>query len=463
MNKRRPERIDSGFESRNLALNALLKIEGEDGYANLVLPAELRRFPLEARDAAFVTELVYGTLRKQIFYDKVIESASQRKIGKIDRVPLNILRMTAHQLLTLETPPHAAVDSAVRLVVRNKSGSASGFVNAISRRISEKSTSFWIELLSVELEELEKLSLEYAHPRWIVEKYLERLGDLQAVTRELAANNVNPRTTGVIYPGEQWSKESLSKSQESQWSRMCRYLEGNPEHFEEIRKANGGVQDQGSFLVAQALFRVATERGSSLTRRRPWLDLCAGPGGKAALLSRWAEQSSANFLALEISEHRAGLLTRMTDRVVIADSVNPPIRPGSASIILLDAPCSGLGALRRRPDARHRKKPEELAELISLQRRLMVSATDLLSDDGILGYVTCSPLREETTMNTRWLLDEKKSIELLDARMYMPEGMELEKNFDVQLWPGIHGTDAMYLALFRKKPSKEIDGDLQQL
>jgi len=436
----------------------LLKIEAHDGYANLVLPSELRRFPLEARDAAFVTELVYGTLRKRFFYDKVIESAASRKIGKIDRTPLNILRITAHQLLTLQTPPHAAVDSAVRLVVRNKSGSASGFVNAISRRISEKSESTWIDNLSEGLNELEKLSLEYAHPQWIVEKYLERLGDMESVKRELAANNVNPRTTGVIYPGHQWSRQSLSNSQESHWSSSCRYLEGNPEQFEEIRNAHGGVQDQGSFLVAQALSLAASSEDGPEDGPKVgiWVDLCAGPGGKAALLSRWAGHSSANFLALEISEHRAGLLTRMTDQVVIADSLKAPIRPGSTSVILLDAPCSGLGALRRRPDARHRKKPEELADLADLQRKLMKAAVELLSAGGILGYVTCSPVGEETTMNRDWLLEQEKNLELLDARKYMPKNMELAENFDIQLWPGLHGTDAMYLALFRKKPSAAI-------
>lgn len=434
-----------------MALNVLLKIESQAGYANLIAPSELRKHPLDSRDSAFVTELVYGTLRKRILYDRVIESAANRKISKIDQVPLHILRMTAHQLLSLETPPHAAVDSAVRLVVRNKSGSASGFVNAISRRISEKPLSVWIDVLTSDSDEIERISIEYSHPRWIVEKYFERLGNLELVKRELEANNINPRTTAVIYPENQWSEESLKKSKECEWSPSCRYLEGNPELFPEIQSAFGGVQDQGSFLVTQALFLASCQNGVTRNQRQLWLDLCAGPGGKAALLSRWAKQSSAEFLALEISEHRASLMTRMTEQVVIADSTKAPLRRASATVVLLDAPCSGLGALRRRPDARHRKKVDEIGELVALQQQLLLSATDLLAEGGILAYVTCSPIRDETTVNTRWILDSRRDLELLDAREYMPKGMKLEENFDIQLWPGKHGTDAMYLALFRKK------------
>ncbi len=180
-------RVDVGFESRNLALAVLLKIESQCGYANLVLPAELGKANLENRDSAFVTEIVYGTLRQRNLYDEIIASAAKRSVKKIDVVPLNILRMTAHQLLTLETPAHAAVDSAVRLTVRNKSGSASGFVNAISRRISERSRSEWISQLCQGRNQIEQLSLTFAHPKWIVEKYFERLGSWDAVERELSA------------------------------------------------------------------------------------------------------------------------------------------------------------------------------------------------------------------------------------------------------------------------------------
>lgn len=423
-----------------------MTVDQEGGYANLITPRELRKAKLEPRDSAFVTELVYGTIRKRSLYDAIIESAAARKLMKIDPLPLNILRLTAHQLLTLETAPHAAVDTAVRLAVKNRHGSASGFVNAVARRISEKSMREWVHNLTQILEPIDALSIKFAHPRWIVESYLARLGNLDEVERELIANNVNPLTTAVVYPGDEWSRSTLEASQSALWSASCRYVEGNPELLPEIRSGAAGIQDQGSFLVAQALARVPTQaKGDGL-----WLDMCAGPGGKAALLDRWATQSGNTFLGLEISEHRAALINRVSRSVVVADSAQPPIREGGAVKILLDAPCSGLGALRRRPDARHRKTRAGVIELVQLQRSLLKSAIEMLADGGVLGYVTCSPVIEETESNTAWLLEQFREMELIDARPYFPSDMQFGESFDVQLWPGKHKTDAMYLALFKK-------------
>lgn len=438
---------DSGFTARNLALKLLCEISEKQAYANLFVPAALRDSDLEPRDRGFVTELVYGTLRMELLYDEVISRATGRSLSKVDQVPLQILRLTAHQLLLLKTPAHAGVDSAVRLVVKNGHGSASGFVNAVSRRISERTLEEWQELLCKELKPERALSIEFSHPLWIVQAYQERLENLDRVRQELSANNQNPRTTAVIYPGELWSSETLAESEQCPWVEGARFIEGNPERLPEIRAGIAGIQDQGSYLVAQALVRAPIE--SAKHRPEQWLDLCAGPGGKSALLDRWARASGARFLALERSEHRAELVKRVSTQIVVADSLHPPIRPNSADRILLDAPCSGLGALRRRPDARLRKKPEQIPGLVSLQRELLSSAFQLLAPGGLLAYVTCSPMKEETTGNRDWALENLSGIELIDARPYLPEGI-VSEGFDIQLWPGIESTDAMYLALFRK-------------
>ena len=451
LNKAKHERRDPGFESRNLALSILIKIDSEGSYANLVLPAELRKHSLDSRDSAFVAELVYGTLRRQIFYDEVIAKAAGRAVTKIDLVPLHILRITAHQLLALETPPHAAVDSAVRLTVRNKHGSASGFVNAVSRRISERNTLEWLEILTPGREPLDALALEFSHPRWIVEAYLKRLGNLDDVRRELVANNLNPRITAVIYPGDEWSVATLEASEPCEWVPAARYVNGNPENIIEITQRSAGIQDQGSYLAAQAVALVPVDCDTSATKIPIWLDMCAGPGGKGALLERWADEKRARFLAMEISEHRASLMTRMISTVVVADGTQAPIAPESIDKILLDAPCSGLGALRRRPDARNRKLPSDVINLVELQRSLLHSASELLKVGGVLAYVTCSPVFEETIGNVQWFLEAHLDFELMDARSFFPATMALEERFDVQLWPGLHHTDAMYVALLQKK------------
>lgn len=447
LNKRvRPvAREEAGFTARNLALRLLLEIEAESAYANLVVPASLRESSLEIRDRNFVTELVYGTLRMQLLYDAVIASASKRQVHKIDTVPLNILRLTAHQLLTLKISAHAPVDNAVRLVVKNRSGSASGFVNAVSRRISEKSLEQWVVELTEGCEPIDALAIEYAHPKWIVHEYLTRLGDFELVRAELEANNQNPRVCAVIYPGEVWSQESLDVSEMADWVPSARLLTGNPESLMEIRNGSAGIQDQGSYLVAQALAQSKSDVSGA------WIDMCAGPGGKAALLDRWASEYNHPFLALEISEHRAALMRRVTHSTVVADGQNPPVKKESAALILLDAPCSGLGALRRRPDARLRKRATDIPGLVQLQRALLASAVSLLAPGGVLGYVTCSPLARETTDNRNWLLNAFPEMTNINARGFFPSDMSLPDTPDVQLWPGIHGTDAMYLALFQKK------------
>jgi 16S rRNA (cytosine967-C5)-methyltransferase len=438
------EKSEPGFEARNLALRALLEVEDQGAYANLLLPSYLQESSLESRDRNFVTELVYGTLRMQILYDQIIEQAAKRKLSKIDAVPRNILRLTAHQLLTLKIPPHAPVDSAVRLTVKNKTGSASGFVNAVSRRISEKNLEQWIDEMREGLTKIEGLALEFAHPLWIVEEYLTGLMDIDAVTAELVENNRNPRVTAVIYPGERWSSESINQSDSCEWVPQARYISGNPQTLMEIRNGTAGIQDQGSYLVTQALHLAAGDMPGY------WIDMCAGPGGKAALLSRWAREENRKFTALEISEHRALLMRRVIEELVIADGINPPIAPESASLILLDAPCSGLGALRRRPDARLRKNPSDINSLVSLQRLLLTSSIEMLRPGGVLGYVTCSPLKAETVENRNWVLENFPQIRSMDARQFFPDEMELANHPDVQLWPGIHKTDAMYLALFTK-------------
>lgn len=445
------QRSDPGFEARNLALSILIKVEREEGYANLILPSELRKSTLEPRDSAFATELVYGTLRKQIMYDVFIERAATRKISKIDIVPRNILRLTAHQLLSLKTPAHAAVDSAVRLTVRNKNGSASGFVNAIARRLSERSLDEWLEIVGSGLSDVERSALESAHPVWIVQSYLERLGDFEKVKRELHANNLNPEVTGVIYPGNTWSAPTVAASIECEWSDQCRYLHGNPELIPEIKHATAGIQDQGSYLVARALAMVPTE---SEGKADTWVDLCAGPGGKAALLDRWAQEQGRAFVALEFSEHRAALIQRVTRSIVVADSRKPPIRSAAIEKVLLDAPCSGLGALRRRPDARLKKNPEQIENLVTLQRELLSAAHEVVQPGGVIGYVTCSPVYEETAGNRKWFLENHHDMELMDAKPFFPAELAntLGDSLDVQLWPGAHNTDAMYLAIFKKKP-----------
>jgi 16S rRNA (cytosine967-C5)-methyltransferase len=211
------------------------------------------------------------------------------------------------------------------------------------------------------------------------------------------------------------------------------------------------VQDEGSQLVALAVANAPLDGPD-----RRWLDGCAGPGGKAALLGALAAERGAFLLASEKQPHRAGLVAKALAgnpgpyQVIAADGTRPAWRPGSFDRVLVDVPCTGLGALRRRPEARWRRRPADLDGFAPLQRGLLRGALDAVRVGGIVGYATCSPHLAETRAVVADVLKQVPGAELIDARPLLPGVPELGEGPDVQLWPHLHGTDAMYLAIVRR-------------
>jgi 16S rRNA (cytosine967-C5)-methyltransferase len=213
------------------------------------------------------------------------------------------------------------------------------------------------------------------------------------------------------------------------------------------------VQDEGSQLVAIAM-AAAPVQG----RDERWLDLCAGPGGKAALLATLAVECGATLVASERQEHRAGLVRRSlrgadgVAGVVAADGTVPPYRPGSFDRVLVDAPCTGLGALRRRPEARWRRRADDLLGLVLLQRRLVSAALGLVRPGGVVLYATCSPVLSETRGVVGSVLETRADVRLEDAGPLLPGVPNCAGPMPgtIQLWPHRHGTDAMFMALLRR-------------
>jgi 16S rRNA (cytosine967-C5)-methyltransferase len=221
-------------------------------------------------------------------------------------------------------------------------------------------------------------------------------------------------------------------------------ISGDPAEIQAIKGLLASVQDQGSFLVSKAFVDIQLDEDEF------WLDLCAGPGGKSALLDRWAKERNIGFVANEISSHRAKLMHRSTDQIVMSDGLVPAFKEASFTRILVDAPCSGLGALRRRPDARWRKKSTEINELVSIQNGLLDKASALIKIGGLLGYVTCSPHPAETIENVEKFLAKHLEFKSIPVAKYFPIDMNLLDSDSVQLWPGLHGTDGMFLAVFQR-------------
>ncbi|MBA4020743.1 MAG: methyltransferase [Gordonia sp.] len=441
--------------ARVAAVDVLAAVRERDAYANLVLPKMLRDRKITGRDAALATELTYGTSRAVGMLDAIIAEVAKRPVTEIDGAVLDVLRLGTYQLLRTRIGAHAAVSTSVDLV-RSRSGHGPvGFANAVLRKISQRDEDLWVQALAPSIAEdlIGHLAFQYAHPRWIAEVFDEALGgSAGALQAALAADDERPLTHLVARPGLITAEELalITGGEVGRYSPYCVYLDGgDPGDLEPIREGLAGVQDEGSQLVARALAQAPLEGPDS----GRWLDLCAGPGGKAALLGALAEIEGARVDAVEKASHRAELISKSTRDlpvdVHVADGRDPGLEPGFDRV-LVDAPCTGLGALRRRPEARWRRSPNDVAELVTLQHQLLTSAVELVRPGGVVVYSTCSPHPAETAGVVDRIVAELP-VTPLDTRELVPGGIEgLGNGPSVQLWPHLHGTDAMFFAALRK-------------
>lgn len=416
---------------------------GNGAYANLELAKQ--REGLTQTDAAFATELVSGTCRALGSYDRIVERASGRELKSLQPAVIDLLRLGTHQLLAMRVPPHAAISATVDLAALEVGERVAGLVNAILRRVGERDWSGWLEELAAGKDELGRLALAEHHPRWIVDAWAGVLPAAE-LAPALAADNVAPQPCLVVRPG--LAERSELGGTPARWSPFGAYLDGDPGAVAAIRQGRAGVQDEGSQLVSLALARAAAPAGA-------WLDLCAGPGGKSALLAGLARQSGEVLVAAELQPHRARLVAENLRAypepgrpvTLVADGTRPAWREGSFARVLADVPCTGLGALRRRPESRWRRQPGELPGLVALQRRLLATAISSLKPGGVVAYVTCSPHPAETTE----VVATASGVRLLPATEYLPEVPDAARGDFVQLWPHRHGTDAMFLALLQRQ------------
>lgn len=444
----RPHRRPVADPARRAAYDVLTAVRDRDAYANLVLPALLRERRLDPRDAALATELAYGTLRGQGLYDVVLQACVDRPLDQVDPPVLDVLRLGAHQLLQTRIPAHAAVSATVDLARRVLTTGPVGFVNAVLRKVAGRDLQGWLEALRP-ADPLEALALRHSHPRWIASAFRDGVGgSLEETAAALAADDTRPEVHLVARRLPRDELVAASGGTAGPWSPRCvRLSEGDPGALAAVRDGRAGVQDEGSQLVALALAAAPLDGPDGL-----WVDVCSGPGGKAALLDVVAAERGARLVALELREHRAGLVRRAgVPAVAVADARRPPLRPGSADRVLLDAPCTGLGALRRRPEARWRRQPSDLLGLTRLQRELLDAAVALLRPGGVLLYATCSPHLAETVVQVSDVLRRHPGLEPDDARPLLAGVPDLGPGPAVQLWPHRHGTDAMFLAVLRRQ------------
>jgi 16S rRNA (cytosine967-C5)-methyltransferase len=436
--------------ARRVAFDALRRVNGEGAYANLVLPELLTARGITGRDAAFATELLAGTCRGQGSYDLIIAAAAGRGTSSLQPAVLDLLRLGAHQILATRVPPHAAVAATVDLAADTVGPRVTGLVNAVLRRVAASDLDTWLTRLAAGLDPRDRLAVLTAHPRWIVDAYADLLPP-EEVEPALRANNSDVPVTLAVRPGLAEVAELLAAGAEpGRHSPFAARWTGNPADLPAVREGRAGIQDEGSQLVTIALAAAASPGDR-------WLDLCAGPGGKTALLAGLADAPAA-VLAVDVAPHRAALVRRAVraypkpPAVLVADGTRPAWRPGAFARVLADVPCTGLGALRRRPESRWRRQPGEVEQLHALQLALLASALDSANPGGMVGYVTCSPHRRETVDVVAETLAGRADIEVIPAAGLLPESLDAGSagpDF-VQLWPHRHGTDAMFAAYLRR-------------
>jgi 16S rRNA (cytosine967-C5)-methyltransferase len=480
---------------RRTAYDVLTAVEARQAYANLLLPRLLTERGVTGRDAALATELTYGTLRGLGTYDAVLAACSDRPLDKLDPPVLQVLRLGAHQLLATRVGAHAAVATSVDLAKAVAGARVSGYVNAVLRRVATRDLDAWLGLVAPDpvTDPDGSLAVRYSYPRWIVAAYRDALGAAAETELEaaLAAGNDRPRVTLAAFPGGPSRDEIMPPGAEpTRWSPYGFTLPGgDPSAL--VADGTAAVQDEGSQLAAIALASAPLDGPD--TR---WLDMCAGPGGKARLLYGLAERAGASLTAADLHPHRAALVRDALARAPRPGSTGEeerfpatfrrtadgdlPLRPGAAVVaadgrhppwldavfdrVLLDVPCSGLGALRRRPEARWRKSESDLADLGALQRALLRSALAACRPGGVVAYVTCSPVLAETREVVAEVAGSDPATDILDAPAALATvpGLRSPDPRLAQFWPHRHATDAIFVALLRRGPALANPGSHQQ-
>jgi 16S rRNA (cytosine967-C5)-methyltransferase len=418
--------------ARDVALAALERVDG-GAYANLALPPMLRRSRLTLSERAAATDLVYGSLRMRAALDFALAPMSRQPLERLEPLVLRGLRLGAYELLFGGTAAHAAVGETVGAVARAGHRGQAGYVNAVLRRLAA-TPPVWPD---PERDPAGWATTRGSHPAWIVEEALARLGPRELVAL-VEADNTRPEVSLRVTPGRATRDELLAELAEagvtarpSPLSPDCVAMErGDPGRLAAVAEGRAVVQDAASALVAPA---VGAAPGDLVA------DLAAGPGGKAGHLAALG----ARVLAVEVQRSRARLVAETAGRLgvadrlhtVVADGRRPPLRPGAADAVLVDAPCTNLGSLRRRPEARWRHGPGDVAGLVDLQLALLEAAAEAVRAGGTVLYSVCTWTQAETDDVVAELLQRRGELRLEEAR---------------QLWPHRDGADGMFLARLLK-------------
>jgi 16S rRNA (cytosine967-C5)-methyltransferase len=431
--------------ARVTALDALVRIE-DGAYANIVVPAMLGQTRLDGRDRAFVTDLVYGTVRAQRRIDDLLVRVVKRPLPRLDPPVRSALRMGAYQLLH-EIPAHAVVGETVNALVA-RSPRARGFVNANLRALSRIGPPF---------PEPDAPAVALSYPDWLVARLDTVLGtelarDALVAMNEPAAVTLRPNrrltTAGALEVELQDAGVQVERGRLVDDALVVRGI-GDPARLAAVREGRATPQDQGSQAVVAALDPRPGDRVA---------DLAAAPGGKATAIGERIGDDGV-VVAVDIDPGRVRLIANATARLdlasvfpIVGDADAPPVRADAFDRVLLDAPCSGIGVLRRRPDARWQLREGAIVELAALQVALVAAAAALVRPGGVLVYSVCTLTEEETLGVDEWATAQLEEFAPCPppASPWRPHGR------GALLLPQDAGTDGMYVLALRRTQTTPV-------
>lgn len=447
--------------SREVALDILTAVDQHQAYSNLLLNKSLQKHALDRADAALATEIVYGTIQRLNTIDYFLGRLVSKGLGKLQPWVRNLLRLSFYQLRYLErVPDHAIVSEAVNIAKRRGHSGISGMVNAVLRNAIRRKEELQ---LPPELPESQRIALQHSHPEWLVERWLQQLG-AERTERICEANNVPPHVSIRVNPLKTSREQLLRLLQTSGAADAA----PSPLAPAGVIVSGGGnmaltpafaeglftIQDESSMLVAAA---VAPAAGMTV------LDCCAAPGGKTTHLAELMGDRGTVY-ACDIHEHKRKLIEESAERLGLtsvraltadARKLGGRFPAESFDRILLDAPCSGFGVIRRKPDLKWTKTEADVQDIVKIQRELLEEVHRLLRPGGVLVYSTCTIEREENEGNVMRFLQEHPDFELAPIQI---EGLpaplvEAAARGMMRIDPDVCHSDGFFIAKLLKRPS----------
>lgn len=445
--------MDKMISAREAALKALYRIDVEEAYSNLILDETLNRINVNEIDKPLITEIVYGVVSRKLSLDYIINKNSKVKSNKISPWIRNILRMGIYQILYLtKIPASAAVNESVKLARKYGHHASAGFVNAILRKV----TGLGEGIFETEnMNDVKRISILHSHPEWVVRRWVGQYG--VEFTQDLCrVNNERPkiaiRVNTLIASKEELIEAFNEKGIKVSESKISKngliFQQGNPIN-ELFQKGLYTVQDEAAMLVSEVL---DPKPGETVA------DVCSAPGGKTTHIAQLME-NRGKIYAWDIHRHRVELVEKAAKRLGVeiietrmqdAAQLNETLI-GKCDKVLVDAPCSGLGVIRRKPEIKWTRTEEDLGTLAGLQRKILAAASNYLKNGGRMVYSTCTLNEDENEKVIEEFISKNKNFEI--------EAVE-KKKYDIlsnkeasgylNLYPNIHGTDGFFIAALRK-------------